>query len=111
MSREYRHIKEYEKEILELREQGLTKREIGERFGFSKEQIKGLLKRKRRREEKISYGITPKKRGRPAKDSVVSEEDKLADLRYTLARKDARIKQLEMENELMRDFLSLTERK
>jgi DNA-binding CsgD family transcriptional regulator len=111
MSREYRHIKEYEKEILELREQGLTKREIGERFGFSKEQIKGLLKRNRRREEKISYGITPKKRGRPAKDSVVSEEDKLADLRYTLARKDARIKQLEMENELMRDFLSLTERK
>jgi DNA-binding CsgD family transcriptional regulator len=111
MSREYRHIKEYEKEILELREQGLTKREIGERFGFSKEQIKGLLKRNRRREEKISYGITPKKRGRPAKDSVVSEEDKLADLRYTLARKDARIKQLETENELMRDFLSLTERK
>ena len=111
MSREYRHIKEYEKEILELREQGLTKREIGERFGFSKEQIKGLLKRNRRREEKISYGIAPKKRGRPAKDSVVSEEDKLADLRYTLARKDARIKQLEMENELMRDFLSLTERK
>ena len=111
MSREYRHIKEYEKEILELREQGLTKREIGERFGFSKEQIKGLLKRNRRREEKISYGITPKKRGRPAKDSVVSEEDKLADLRYTLARKDARIKQLEMENELMRDFLSLTDRK
>ena len=111
MPRGYRHIKEYEKEILELREQGLTKREIGERFGFSKEQIKGLLKRNRRREEKISYGITPKKRGRPAKDSVVTEEDKLADLRYKLARKDARIKQLEMENELMRDFLSLTERK
>ena len=105
MPREYRHIKEYEKEILELREQGLTKREIGERFGFSKEQIKGLLKRNRRREEKISYGITPKKRGKPAKDSVVTEEDKLADLRYKLARKDARIKQLEMENELMRDFL------
>ena len=48
---------------------------------------------------------------RPAKDSVVTEEDKLAELRYKLARKDARIKQLEMENELMRDFLSLTERK
>ena len=111
MSREYRHIEQYEKEIIELKEKGLTKREIGEKFGISKEQVKGVLQRKRRREEKLSYGISPKKRGRPAKDSVVTEEDKLADLRYKLARKDARIKQLEMENELMRDFLSLTERK
>ena len=111
MSREYRHIKQYEKEILELREKGLTKREIGEKFGLSKEQIKDFLKRKRRNEEKLSSGILPKKRGRPAKDCVETEEDKLADLRYKLARKDARIKQLEMENELMRDFLSLTERK
>ena len=111
MPREYRHIKQYEKEILELKEKGLTKREIGEKFGLSKEQIKGFLKSKRRQEERLSYGIPPKKRGRPAKDSVVTEEDKIADLRYKLARKDARIKQLEMENELMRDFLSLTERK
>ena len=64
-----------------------------------------------RRQEKIAAGIAIKKKGRPAKDSVVTEEDKLADLRYKLTRKDARIKQLEMENELMRDFLSLTERK
>ena len=28
MPRSYRHIKEYEKEILELKKQGLTKREI-----------------------------------------------------------------------------------
>lgn len=111
MSREYRHIKQYEKEILELKEKGLTKREIGERFGLSKEQIKGALQRNRRNEEKLSFGIVPKKRGRAVKNSVVTEEDKLADLRYKLARKDARIKQLEMENELMRDFLSLTERK
>ena len=111
MAREYRHVKEYEKEILELKEKGLTKREIGERLGFSKEQIKGVLKRYRRNKEKLSCGIVPKKRGRPSKDSVVTEEDSLADLRYKLARKDARIKQLEMENELMRDFLWLTERK
>ena len=44
MPREYRHIKQYEKEILELKEKGLTKREIGEKFGLSKEQIKGFLK-------------------------------------------------------------------
>lgn len=111
MPREYRHIEQYEKEIIELKEKGLTKREIGERYGISKDQVKGVLQRKRRREEKLSCGVLPKKRGRPAKDSVVTEENKLADLCYKLARKDARIKQLEMENELMRDFLSLTERK
>ena len=43
MPREYRHIEQYGKEILELKEQGLTKREIGEKFGLSKEQIKGVL--------------------------------------------------------------------
>ena len=31
----YRHIKEYEKEILELKSQGLTEREIGNQLGFS----------------------------------------------------------------------------
>ena len=111
MPREYRHIEQYEKEIIELKEKGLTKREIGERYGISKDQVKGVLQRKRRRKEKLSCGVLPKKRGRPAKDSVVTEENKLADLCYKLARKDARIKQLEMKNELMRDFLSLTERK
>ena len=111
MSRGYRHIQEYEKEILELRAQGKTGREIREKFGFSKKQSDNFITRYNRRQDKIAAGVAIKKRGRPAKDSVVTEEDKLTDLRYKLARKDARIKQLEMENELMRDFLSLTERK
>ena len=111
MPREYRHIQEYEKEILKLREQGNSHREIGEKFGFSKKQISKFFERYHEKQRKIAAGIAIKKKGRPTKDSVVTEEDKLADLRYKLARKDARIKQLEMENELMRDFLSLTERK
>ena len=111
MPREYRHIEQYAKEILELQEQGYSQRQIGERLGFRKEQIKEFFRRQREKDRKIAAGIAIKKKGRPAKDSVVTEEDKLADLRYKLARKDARIKQLEMENELMRDFLSLTERK
>ena len=111
MPREYRHIEQYEKEIIELQKQGLSQRQIGERLGFRKEQIKGFVRRQREKDRKIAAGVAIKKKGRPAKDSVVTEEDKLADLRYKLARKDARIKQLEMENELMRDFLSLTERK
>ena len=111
MARGYRHIQEYEKEILELRAQGKTRREICEKYGFSQKQLKDFITRYNRRQEKIAAGVASKKRGRPAKDSVVTGEDKLADLRYKLARKDTRIKQLEMENELMRDFLSLTERK
>ena len=111
MSTGYRHIQEYEKEILELRAQGKTGREISEKYGFSQKQLKDFITRYNRRQEKIAAGVVIKKRGRPAKDSVIAEEDKVAALRYKLARKDARIKQLEMENELMRDFLSLTERK
>ena len=111
MPRGYRHIQEYEKEILELRAQGKAGREIREKFGFSKKQYDNFITRYNRRQDKIAAGIAAKKKGRPAKDSVVTEEEKLADLRYKLARKDARIKQLEMENELMRDFLLLTERK
>ena len=111
MPRGYRHIQDYEKEILELRSQGKTRREICEKFGFSIKQIENFITNYNRRQEKIAAGIAIKKKGRPAKDSVLTEEDKLADLRYKLARKEARIKQLEMENELMRDFLSLAERK
>ena len=111
MSIEYRHIQEYEKEIMELRAQGKTGREIREKFGFSKKQYDNFITRYNRRQDKIAAGIAIRKKGRPPKDTVVTKEDKLADLRYKLARKDARIKQLEMENELMRDFLSLTGRK
>ena len=78
---------------------------------FSKKQYTNFITRYNRRQDKIAAGIALKKKGRPAKDSNVTEEDKVSDLRYKLARKDARIKQLEMENELMRDFLSLAERK
>ncbi len=111
MPRSYRHIKEYEKEILELKGRGLTKREIGEKLGFSIEQVHNFISRYNKKQRRVSAGIVLKKKGRPSKDYVVTEEMKLQELRYILARKEAKIKSLEMENELMRDFLSLTERK
>ena len=111
MPRSYRHIKDYEKEILELKSQGLTKREIGKKLGFSIEQIHNFISRHNIKRRKLEAGIALKRKGRPPKDYVVSEQDKVAELKYILARKDAKIKSLEMENELMRDFLSLTERK
>ena len=111
MAREYGHIEGYEKEIIQLCEEGKTLRQISEILGFSYKQMRDFKTRYNKKRRKIAAGIAIKKKGRPAKDSVVTEEDKLAVLRYKLARNDARIKQLEMENELMRDFLSLTERK
>lgn len=102
MPRKYRHIKEYEKEILELKKQGLTHRQIGERLGFSKEQIKGYLKRHNKSTQKQNAATLP---------ASVQRLAKTVQLEYEIARKDCRIKQLEMENELLRDFLLLTERK
>ena len=111
MPRSYRHIKDYEYEIEELRKEGYTSREIGNKLGFSYKQMRNYFYRKNVTDRKIQAGISLKRKGRPPRDYVVTEESKISELRYILARKDAKIKSLEMENELMRDFLSLTERK
>ena len=111
MPRSYRHIKEYDKELNELRKQGLTEKEIGKKLGFSYKQVHNFFYRQRVTQRKLDAGIALKRKGRPPKDYVIREEDKVAELKYILARKEAKIKSLEMENELMRDFLSLTERK
>jgi len=94
-----------------MQEAGKTKKEIGEALGYTKKQIMNVIERHRRNERKAASGKTPQKRGRPPKYHAVTEQDKLIDLRYKLSRKDYRIKQLEMENELLRDFLKETGRK
>ena len=55
MPREYRRIGKYEKEIIKLKEKGLTKRENGEGFGISKDREKG--EEKRREDKKDKYGV------------------------------------------------------
>ena len=94
-----------------MKEGGATRGEIAERFGLTEEQVHGFITRYHKKQRKIAAGVAIKKKGRPPKGYQVSEEDKAAQLRYIIARKDAKIKSLEMENELMRDFLSLTGRK
>ena len=111
MARSYRKMEEYEEEILRLRSEGKTNREICEKFGFSMKQIKNFITRYNTLQKKLAACIAIRRKGRPPKDYEVSEQDKIAELRYILARKESRIKALEMENKLMRDFLSLTERK
>lgn len=116
MARSYRHISEYEKEILELKEEGFTQREIGEKLGFTRDQVHDFIKRYNRKKRKLESGIVIKPKGRPRKDGTglppsVEQLSKLTQLQYELERKERYIKRLEMENELMKDFLSLTERK
>ncbi len=116
MSREYNHIKEFEKEILELKSQGYTLRAIGEKFGFTYKQMHNFITRYNANQRKRSLGVMLRPKGRPRKDCSelppsIQQLSKLSQLQYELARKERQIKRLEMENELMRDFLSLTERK
>lgn len=111
MPRSYRDIEQYEKEILRLRKEGYTRQQIADKLGLTKEQIKNFISRYNNKQRKIQAGMTLRRKGRPPKNFVITEEDKIAELKYIIARKDARIKSLEMENELMRDFLLLTERK
>ena len=88
--------KQYWKEILprvlELKERGYTHRMIGDELGYTREQIKELVKRSHRQQRHPVQ--TPRKRGRPRKQLISTEKE------Y-----QQRIKQLEMENELLRSFL------
>ena len=110
MPRNYKHIQEYAKDIFDLKEKGFTRKEICEKLGFSIKQLENFITRYHAKQRKLAAGIALKKKGRPSKNPTVTEQDKISELKYIIARKDAHIKTLEMENELMRDFLSLTER-
>ena len=96
MPRRYRHIKNYEGEILELKSQGKSNREICEKFGFEIKQLKDFITHHNTSQKKINAGISLKRKGSPPKDYVGSEQDKAAELKYILARKEVKIKSLEM---------------
>ena len=78
---EYRHMQEYEREIIELYDKGLTLREIGDKFGFTYKQMREFKTRYNRKQKKLAAGIALKRKGRPSKDYVVTEQDKVAELK------------------------------
>lgn len=101
--RSYTHTQILLPEIRAMVEAGKTQREIAEHFGFSsKEAVRELLKRERRKEAKLAAGIMPRPKGRPRKDAL--PRDVAAEQAYEINR-------LKMENKLLRDFLQLTGRK
>jgi len=60
-----------------------------------------LVSRHDENPRKLAAGVAIRKKGRPAEDSVVSEEDKISGLRCKLTRKEIRITQSKIENERM----------
>ena len=92
--RNYTHVQALLPAIQKMVESGMTQREIAEHYGFKDKEVVGeLLKRARRKQQQS----IPMQRGRkPAK---------------TLAEYKYENKRLQMENELLRDFLQSTERK
>ena len=64
-----------------------------------------------KRQRQIEAGKALRAKGRPPKDYEITDDMKINELKYIIARKDSKIKRLEMENELMRDFLQRTGRK
>lgn len=111
MARKYRHISDYENEIIGMWNNGKTLREIGEELGFTHNEMQDFKTRYNKKQRQIEAGKSLHRKGRPPKDYEITEEMKINELKYIIARKDSKIKRLEMENELMRDFLQRTERK
>ena len=116
MARKYRNIINYENEIIEMWNNGKSLREISKALGCSYQEVRNFKTRYNKKQRRIAAGEAIHKKGRPCKKEgelppSIQRLDKLAQMRYVLASKDRYIKRLEMENELMRDFLSLTERK
>ena len=116
MARKYRNIINYENEIIEMWNKGKSLREISKALGFSYQEVRNFKTRYNKKQRRIAAGEAIHKKGRPCKKEgelppSIQRHDKLAQMRYVLASKERYIKRIEMENELMRDFLSLTERK
>ena len=94
MPRRYQHTLELLPQIKEMLEKGKTHKEIEKTLGLIGDRpIHNLLKRERKKEKQ---GISKPRGRKPAK---------------TLQEYKYENKRLKMENELLRDFLSLTERK
>lgn len=82
-------------EVIQMKMEGKTNKEISDYYDFKdKRVIKNLINRYNRKQRQSQSGVLPRKKGRPRKSSQSNE-----------ATKDERIRQLEMENDLLRSFL------
>ena len=103
-------MKDNEQIIIQLREAGKSRQEIADSLGLTKVQIKNWINRYNRQQKKQAIGIPTLPTGRPRKDYVLTEENKVEYYKRQLRLAKSENHRLKMENELMRDFLSLTGR-
>lgn len=82
-------------EVFRLKEVGKTNREIGEIYGLTKEQVKQLAKRQRKKQRLLANGYTPRTQWRPRKTEETEE-----------IRQKNELAQLRMQVELLQNFLS-----
>lgn len=104
-------MKDNERIIILMREEGKSRQEIADALGLTKKQIKDWVTRYNRRLKKQAAGIPMLPKGRPRKDYALTEDNKVEYYKRQLCLAKSENKRLKMENELMRDFLSHTERK
>ena len=70
MPRKYKKIEPLSDEIFCLKEHGKIYREIGDLYGLTKEQIKGFVNRRNRKQRLLKRGCMPRHKGRPRKNAV-----------------------------------------
>ena len=68
MSRKYTKVECITEEVFRLKEAGRTNREIGEMFGLTKEQVKQLATRQRRKQRLLANGIYSSFKRSPTKE-------------------------------------------
>lgn len=95
MARKYTKVEELTEVIRARKAAGETNRAIGESYGLSKEQVKGLINRQNRKERMLAAGYVPLPKGRPRKEPA-SES----------VRQHNELVKLRMQVELLRNFLS-----
>ena len=95
MKREYTKVQHLAGVIFERKVRGETNREIAVSLGLTLKQVKKLITRENHRERMIANGYIPQPKGRPRKTPLTEA-----------ALKDNKIVKLQMENELLRNFLS-----
>ena len=104
-------LRDNETIIIAMREAGKTRQEIADELGLTKEQIKNWVNRYNKKLKKQAEGIPTLPTGRPRKDYELTAENRVDYYKRQLRLSESENKRLKMENELMRDFLSLTGRK
>ena len=70
MPGKYTKIELLSDEIFRLKEHGKTPREIGDLYGLTKEQIKGFVNRRNRKQRLLKQGYVPHPKGRPRKNAL-----------------------------------------